>query len=74
MAKKTYDSKTLWFNLILLIVIEAYKYGVMPSPETLVALLALANILLRLVSSDKIVLFGDRAKKDDLTALQASDT
>jgi len=54
--KLWYTSKTLWVNIIAIIsTIAANQFGFQLSPEQQVSILGVVNILLRLVTKEKIV-------------------
>lgn len=55
MSKKWYASKTLWLNLVSLIVFAiGNKTGYIASPELQVEVLGLINIALRFITKEKI--------------------
>ena len=53
-GKKFYLSKTFWVNLIALVAIVAFGIEAV-SPETQVAILAVINMILRLVTKEPVV-------------------
>lgn len=55
MSKKPYLSKTLWVNLIALVALLAQSlWGFVVDAETQVALLALVNVVLRIVTKEPL--------------------
>jgi len=56
MEKVWYSSKTLWLNIIAVVVIILQgQFGYTLSPEIQVAILALINIALRAITKQEIV-------------------
>jgi hypothetical protein len=51
--KKWYLSKTLWANIIAVVAIVVGEYNL--TPDTQVAILGVVNLLLRLVTKEKII-------------------
>lgn len=57
--KKPWQSKTLWINLIVAILAMAWPQGaayIGANPEIVMSVMAGLNIILRLISKDKISL------------------
>ena len=55
MGKKIWASKTFWVNVIAIVALWLQAYtGVNLSPETQVQILAVVNIVLRLVTKEPI--------------------
>lgn len=57
MEKSVVKSKTVWINLILAIVAFFPSVSASINEEVLIQVFAVLNIILRLVSKDKVVLF-----------------
>jgi len=55
-GKSIFKSKTLWANLIAVLAMFAQNsYGVAIEPETQVSILAVVNVVLRLVTKEPVV-------------------
>jgi hypothetical protein len=57
MEKSVLKSKTVWINLVLAVVAFFPAVKEVLSEDVLIQLFAVLNIVLRLVSKDKVVLF-----------------
>ncbi len=60
-AKNYLKSKTLWANMLALVLIVAQLFGIVPAvidPEKQAGLLAILNLILRLITKQPISLTG----------------
>jgi hypothetical protein len=58
--KNILKSKTVWLNLLTVVIIPLLPQSIKPfisQPEVLAAILALLNVAMRLISKDKVSLF-----------------
>lgn len=65
-AKKPWQSKTLWVNLLLAVAafIPAVSSVVKESPDMAGLVITMVNVILRFVTKDKIQLVDDEPKND----------